>query len=305
MFKSRYKRNRELFIVVMRSKLLLLLPALLLAATFTGCDIINPSEPTPTYVRIDSFRFDEDDPNRTGSSSNKITAVWVYQDNDAIGVFDLPCSVPVIMDKRSRISIAPGVTYGGIKDYQALYPFYTFDSMTIDPSPGNVINLDANTGYISGLRMPYNEDFEIGNGFEEVYPNQVGDTSLTRVSGSNDVFEGGGSGYIYLDQTNSRAEVANSTAFRVRSGNAYIELNYKCNFSFLVGLRGSFSNDIDVYKYFHGINANEGWNKMYIDIEPYIAELGAEEYKVAIYAELPEGQANGYILLDNIKVVTF
>lgn len=289
----------------MRSKLLLLLPALLLAATFTGCDVINPSEPTPTYIRIDSFKFEETDPNRTGSSSNKITAVWVYQDNKSVGVFDLPCNIPILMDERSVISIAPGVTYGGIKDYQAIYPFYTFDTMTVDPDPGNVITFDANTRYISDLRLPYNEDFEIGNGFEEVYPDQIGDTSLVRVNSSFDVFEGDGSGYIYIDGTNPRAEVANSTPFNIRSGNAFIELNYKCNVSFLVGLRGSFSNNIDVYKYFHGINANEKWNKIYIDIEPYVGELGAEEYRVAILTELPDGQSDGYILLDNIKVVTF
>lgn len=283
----------------------MLLPVLLIAATFSSCDIINPSEPTPTFVRIDSFSFSNPDPNRTGSGSHKITAVWVYQDNDALGVFDLPCTFPVLMDKKSVLSIAPGITYGGLKDYQAMYPFYAFDSMTVEPAPGETVVFNANTRYYDGVSFPYKEDFEIGNGFERADKNVVEDTSLVRTADADKVFEGGGSGYIYMDANHPSTEVVNTNAFNLGNGNAFIELNYKCSVGFLVGLRGTLQDDVTVYKYFHGVNANGNWNKMYIDIEPYIGELKALEYQVLIQSALPSGQSDGYILLDNIKVVTF
>lgn len=283
----------------------MLLPVLLIAATFSSCDIINPSEPTPTFVHIDSFSFSNPDPNTTGSGSHKITAVWVYLNNKALGVFDLPCTFPVLMDKKSFLSIAPGVTYGGLKDFQALYPFYMFDSMTIEPAPGETIDLKAKTKYYNGLSFPYIENFDIGNGFERADKNAVEDTSLVRTSATDKVFEGDGSGYIYMDGVHPKTEIVNTTSFPIKTGNAFIELNYKCSVGFLVGLRGTLQDDVTVYKYFHGVNANGNWNKLYIDIEPYMGELQALKYQVLIRAELPEGQSDGYILLDNIKVVTF
>lgn len=289
----------------MRSKLLLLLPVIILAASFAGCNIINPSEATPTYVQIDSFSFKQTDPNKTGSISHKITAVWVYFDNDAIGVFELPCRFPIITDKRGVVSVSPGVTYGGIKDEHSQYPFYTFDSMTIDPAPGQVHVFDAETRYINDFTLAYVEDFEIGNGFERADVNKTEDTSLVRTAATGQVYEGAGSGYIYIDQSHPSSAVVNNTPFRVSSGRAFLEINYKCSVDFMIGLRGTFANDVQVEQDFHGIRPNGNWNKLYIDIEPYVASLGAARYQVRISTELPDGQQNGYVLIDNIKVVTF
>ena len=63
---------------------------IILSALFaTGCNVINPQEKVPAYFHIDSFSFVSTDPSRHGSISNNITSVWVYWDNEHVGVYDI------------------------------------------------------------------------------------------------------------------------------------------------------------------------------------------------------------------------
>ncbi len=278
---------------------------LLLASAFSGCDVINPAEKVPTYVRIDSFKFEQTNPSKTGSISNDITAVWVYLNSKPIGVFDMPAQFPVLLDNDSRLSIAPGVTYSGLKNYQALYPFYTFDTMTLKPDPGNVVVFDANTRYSSGLNFPFKEDFEVGNKFDRAAPDEATDTSMVRTGDADKVFEGGGSGYIYLDQNHPSSQMVNNTSFAIPIGESYIELDYRCNVTFEIGLFAERSDGSVDYQYFQGVYPSSSWSKLYVPLETYTNTLQGRLYRVLIGTKLEDGQSNGYVLLDNIKVVTY
>src|SRR5688572_13194974 len=102
-----------------------LIAAILLAFAMQSCNIINPAEKVPTFVRLDSIRVTTDSLVKTGTPSSKISSAWVYVNNDIVGVYDLPASIPLLIDANASVAIAPGINYTGLKDYQSIYPFYT------------------------------------------------------------------------------------------------------------------------------------------------------------------------------------
>src|SRR5215216_2342823 len=106
----------------MRNKFLLFVA--IAGMSFSSCDVINPAEPAPTYVRIDSFTFKTKDLSKEGSGNQKINCAWVFFNNDAIGVFDLPANIPVMANEAGVISVIPGVSKGGLIDYNVQYPFF-------------------------------------------------------------------------------------------------------------------------------------------------------------------------------------
>lgn len=269
-----------------------------------SCNIINPEEKTPTYVHIDSFQFAKQNYSLYGTSSHKIGSIWVYFNNQIIGSFDLPATFPVLADKPGQLLVYPGIDFNGLKDLQSTYPFYSFDSLTVNPQPGQTINFQPKTGYTADTKVLWKEDFELGNSFSGFN----GDTSLTKTTDPANVFEGGGAGYIVLRNKAGFSEniASNSPSFKPVVGqNIFLELNYKCSIPFQVGLETEFTSG-DVYKeYVAGINKKDTWNKIYINLNDFVSAHQGINYHVIIRAGLDNGESSGWILVDNLKVVSY
>jgi hypothetical protein len=287
-----------------------ILAALFIGMCFEACNIINPKEPIPTYVHIDSFQFVPGNHNIEGSSSHKITCAWVYYNNNPIGVFDLPATVPVITNGNSGlISIIPGITVDGLNGYQSQYPFYAGDSATITSTPGQIITYLPKARYSSAAKFNFIADFENGNDFHSI----IGDTGIVRVTDPSMVFEGTGSGYIDLLTPNDSTVSVYQTSYTFPSGQGYIEINYRSNTLFYVGVEVFASDDKIILTstpdYIIGINPSANWNKMYISLSDmsskYLSLFPGSRFRLAIKAVVQDGQSSGYVLLDNIKYITY
>ncbi len=272
----------------------------LAAACFWGsCDIINPEEQQPTYVRIDSFAFEPGV--NTGTSSQRITSVWAYLNGQILGAFDLPATIPVLADEPSELLLRAGVMYGGISDILIPYPFFRGDTMTLTPTPGEIINFTPKTRYFSEDLLNFiNEDFELGNSFTLVY----GDTTLERTSDPSLVFEGDFSGHIEFNN-HKFAEYVMTTSF-TSSGSAgtFAEINYRGSLPFDVGITTTNSGGQAVSQYLFTYRAREDWNKVYVGMQDFINAYPNRPYRllIRVYSAEP---TQGYVSLDNIKVVNF
>ena len=267
---------------------------------FSACNIINPKEEIPTYVHIDSFKFSNPNPNLTGSANQAITSVWAYIDGNPIGVFDLPATIPVLANGTQELQLAPGVNNQGLKDYQLTYPFFAFHKESITATPGKVINITPETQYVPDLKY-WIEDFETSNSFSKL----SGDTSIRRVTGQDSVLEGGGSGCISLGPGMATAEcLAGITVYPNTQG--YLELNYKGNLTFQVGILVLPSNGTVQYAYLAGIKPKDSWGKFYVNVQRYTTQFANPlKFSVIIKTSLEEEQSEGYLLLDNIKVISY
>lgn len=283
--------------------LLFLAPVFVWAA---GCNVINPVEQIPTYIKIDSFNFIINDRAKEGSAAHGITSVWIYYNNNPVGAFDVPCKVPIITEGNSGVvSLRPGITLNGLVDLQPQYTFYKFDTMTLVSNSGKVQEYTPKAEYIAAARFPYIEDFEVGSSFQALYPEINNDTSIRKTSESKYVFEGGGSGLIELSSQFPASESITKNGFSIPQGEAYIEINYKGTLNFEVGLYNTVEAGVDVSDYIMGVKASDTWKKIYIELANYTSLYKGTNYKVLLKANLPDGQSGGYVAFDNIKIVTF
>lgn len=286
-----------------RMEMRFILPVFLLALGTAGCNVINPPEKVPTYVRIDSFSFS--DPSAPDITTHDITSAWVYFNNQIVGVFELPCNIPIITDAEGVVSINAGVNYTGYKASKVMYPFYTFDSFILAPQPGQVVVHNPKVRYNASASVKYTEDFETGSTFEPFNADASDDTSLMRTKDPSLVLGGkGGSGYIYLTPSNAYSENINNTDLKVKQGDAYIEIDYKCSVEFKVGLQTT-SGGSPFYEPIAIIKPAGEWRKLYIGLQDFLGRYTSGTYRIVILASLPDGQSDGYVLVDNIKLISY
>jgi len=279
--------------------------AAIAAAFFVqGCNLINPAEKVPTYIRLDSFKVKTTEPSRTGSASSRITSAFVYVDNSFIGAYDIPATVPLLIDRNAVVTFTPGINYSGLKSYQFIYPFYTSDTVTVKYAPGKTVNYGATAKYTDATQFRWIEDFETGNSLTELDDNSDTDTSLIRVTDPTKVFEGGGAGQIILSSTKPTSESINNKDITVQKGESFIEVNYRCNVAFEIGLQTTINGAL-YYEPIAGANASESWNKIYMGLQSFLGTYNATAVRVIIKTKLPDGQTSGYVYLDNIKVITY
>lgn len=277
-----------------------------LCSYMCSCNIINPAEKVPTFIYLDSVRVTSSELSRTGSTNSKVTSAWVYQDNNLVGVFGVPSNIPIPLDKAATVKILPGISLDGLKNFQDQYDFYTFDTFTVQPQPGVQIHHTSKVEYTSAARIQIVCDFETGNTFRKTNEDNTSDTTIIRTADKSKVFEGGGSGLITLDVNHPTSENINTpdNYYTIPTGKSYVEINYKSDVDFEVGLQGTQSGNI-VYEYPVVIKATDTWNKMYIGLESLVGTFNSSAYRIMIKASLPDGQATGYVLVDNIKIVSY
>lgn len=265
--------------------------------------MINPAEKTPIYIHVDSFIVQPSDLFKTGSVSHNIKSAWVYFNNQAVGVFDLPATVPILADGPGQVQLVPAVSYSGLS-YVRQYPFYESDTFSIPYNPGSVTNHTGITRYRSNANFQMKEDFEIGNSFIKVNTGNTGDTVLRREESPQNVFEGKASGLISLTTDHPSAELITNQGFPIVSGESYLEINYKCTVPVSFGLQ-TLSNSSIVYEYLYGVYPSDTWKKAYIGLSDFTSQYKTSSYNLMIKTKLGDGETSGYVLIDNIKVISF
>lgn len=288
----------------MRYKFLLIFTPLLYC--LAGCDLINPDESTPTYVKIDSVQLKINEPNKEGSAAHNITNVWMYYNNTLIGVYDVPCNVPVITEgDKGELSIIPGITLNGLVSLQPPYPFFRVDTSTLVSNPGGTQQVTPVTSYLPQTKFPFKEDFEVNTSFEPFALAAASETAIGRTNDPQFVFEGGGSGLVRLSADIPVSESIAKNGVPITQGESYVEINYKCSVPFEVGLYNTLEDGIEAYQYIFGVKSTDTWKKIYIELASYTGANKGTDYRLLIKAILPEGQSDGYVAVDNIKIVSF
>jgi hypothetical protein len=265
------------------------------------CNVVNPKEQTPTYIHIDSFKFD----NKLSDVyySNQVTCISVYYNNHTIGFFDLPATIPIIASGKGQLEVWPGIAVNGLNNLNSAYPFYTIDTSNFIAQPGKIINYTPHTGYFKEVKIPWSADFAGATGFAR----KAGNREITTVTADSLVFAGGGTGSILLTSPGDSSIDSSTVAFAIPHTNtAYIEFYYKSSVPFYVGLQAKLTNDIMMQEYFlAGIKPSDQWKKFYLNVADYNGQYQATSYIFYIKTVLPDGQPYGRLLIDNIQLVTF
>ena len=266
----------------------------------SGCDLINPSDPVPAYIQIDEIIVDTVP--GTGTTAQKFEEIWVYLNGSLAGAFSVPAKVPLIASGPSDLQIFPGIRVNGIRSAADFYPFYQPLEQTVSLVPAETTVLEMRTQYRSNAVVAYLEDFD---GVHQLTDDYDGDPE-TKCVKTSDAFEGEGAGLIVLNDSASLIQVATVPFLSdiPTNGTAvYVELHYKNNVEFSVGLVGLAQGIDPALAPILVLRVQEDWNKVYVELSPALLASQLDAYQILFSAVHNPELTQSEIYLDNLKLV--
>ncbi|HOX77398.1 MAG TPA: hypothetical protein PLW31_05095 [Bacteroidales bacterium] len=278
--------------------------------TLTGCDKFEGDQTVPSYLKIDSILFISDN-ELEGTSNQKISDAWVFIDDDLIGGFELPALIPILKKGNHKLEVRPGIILNGISDTRAPYPcIQPVIIESLELFPDSIVTLSLTSNYYENSEFVWMEDFEDAS--LAIKASQNSDTAIYRTNGNlayHDVYSEF-SGICYVDTANSFVQLvsveSNNQGFVFDRGDfIFLEINYRNNIPIVVGVYIKLMDNTVQQRSFLIINPTEEWNKIYVNFTPIVNETtDAVYYNLYLEAQQQDDVENGYIMLDNIKLVT-
>src|SRR6187551_144226 len=131
------------------------------AVLFSACVRNNPK---PIWLKIDHWTLQSNGSDANlGMLTEDFSQVWIYVDNKVIGVFELPCEIPVLASGNKKVQLFPAIRNNGIAATKKIYPFCKPMEFNLELVPGETYEIDAVTEYYEGMHC-WKEDFT-ANGF--------------------------------------------------------------------------------------------------------------------------------------------
>ena len=255
----------------------------------------------PTYFQINEMGFYDNINGET--STSKISDVWFYVNDQKQGIYEMPCTFPVIGDGTNNIKIFSGIKVNGISASRDIYPFYESYDTTLNFISDSILSLVPTTKYKQNLNF-YSEDFDgLGNNFD-ISINS--DTNFISPFPTDSVYgKISNVGKVILQNPflNFEATTFEIDDFPSGGSPVYVELDYKNNSTFIIGAYVNFSQSV-IKKSIIAINPSEDWNKIYVNLTPTINEsIGAQSLKVFISMLRPENINSSELSIDNFKII--
>jgi hypothetical protein len=250
----------------------------------------------PTYIKIKSIELE-------GNITPSITDAWVYINGQFQGVYELPAKFPVLEQGNTNIKVYAGIKSNGIASDRAIYPFYSADTinelLTINSTTEiyPTVNIKENIGDGQFDDFESNYSFNYDAGFKGVIfedGNNYGSLSLSD------------SDSILITEINYKDFPLSFDNVPQQGSPTYMELDYKNNTSFLVGMYINFPNSPTLEKGLLWINPKEDWNKIYIDLTQTVSEaIGAETFSVFIKMQRDSNLDENKLDFDNIRIIHY
>ena len=253
-----------------------------LAMTASSCNKFEGSQTVPSYIHIESIDVDSlTDYFVYGANTSKITAAWVYVDDNPIGCYELPSTFPVLKKGPHKVAIYGGIKVNGISGSRDNYPFYMpriYQNLNLVED--SIINLSPSLNYYpigEGANIAWMEDFENTN---SLLSDDSSDTSMVRFTGdgswhsANSFF----SGKVELPPDTMDFTVVTADEFDFYKGTngvyCLLEMDYNCNDTFFVGVQYYENYQltslplVKVTPTDKQHDRPQRWNKIYINIGP-------------------------------------
>jgi len=278
--------------------------------SIASCDLINPTEETPSFIEINEITLDTRDPSdpdytvNEGTSSSNIKDAWVFIDEQLDGVYEIPAVIPVPSGKHD-IRVSAGIFNNSVTNDRALYPFFESYLGEIDLAPEEQIEVTPSVKYVPNGLNYWHEDFE--EAFIKLENRPLSEVTISSVQDPSIAFEGQGCGSIELTEDNDFYQAQTLADLDILfNRNIYLELNYKNNNRFVVGMRNDniAVNEIPYVGFNSSFDENNElvWKKAYVFFTPILNQLG-EQGDFEVFIEASKETDDPIILLDNLKLV--
>lgn len=279
---------------------------ILLTFGLSGCVKNNPS---PVWLEINSWTLNSN-PNAAvnpGTLTHSLTDVWVYVDGKVIGVFEVPCKVPLLVSGSCKVTLYPAVRNNGIAATKKIYPFLEPFENTMELVSGETYTINPTTRYYASTKF-WIEDFE--NSTVKIVADPISNATLN-VENNPGVGPWGYYGHVALTSSDSLwIGVTSDNMILPKSGaEVYLEINYMNTNSVLTGVlsyTGGAATDHPNVSLNPQTSSDMKWKKIYVDLRDIVSNTPtASYYKQYIRTLLDPGLSSSDLYIDNIKVVHF
>jgi hypothetical protein len=269
-----------------------------------GCVKNNPD---PSWLEVTEWTLIENPDliNIEGELSHNFSDAWVYVNDKVIGVFEVPFKIPILVSGTCNIKLYPTVRNNGIAATKKIYPFVDKYELTAELIQNKTLKIAPVTKYNSYTEF-WIEDFE--DAAIEINTDPI--SADTMLVGTDPlIMKWNRYGISTLDATDTSWIAYTSQELALPKGQeVYLELDYYNTNALVTGvlaLSNPYKNNIHVQ-----LNAQDPssvkWKKIYIDLKEIVSNsAGANSFLMSFQAALDEGDSEGFIVLDNIKVIHF
>tara|TARA_B100000902_G_C27292699_1_gene908100 strand:- start:46 stop:924 length:879 start_codon:yes stop_codon:yes gene_type:complete len=268
----------------------------------------NITAEIPSYIEITKFDYIGNNqstiPHGQSYNSVNITDAWITMEGQILGVFEIPCIIPVLNEGIYNINISPGIKANGIAGNRIKYPFYEIYQEEIEINNQSITQINPTTKYKTNTQIIYENE----GGFEMIAEGNILEASVisdtAHIIQEEIVFQGNKSVAIYLDSINTYFDIRSSDALELTQ-NTFLELNFKSNINFNVGLVIINNSTIEQKQELIQLYATEEWKKIYLDLSPLIS-LGnsLSEFKIYLDGNYSNSELKNAVYIDNIKLVS-
>lgn len=261
-----------------------------------SCKKDSLKAPTASFLVVDKASL-KTTPSQ-GANSHKITDIWYYVDGQFKGAFPVGSVMPIVAENNANITLFAGIKNNGISSTRLPYEFYRQITLNQSLEAGKTYTISPEFEYTSNAIFNYTVDFSSNNTFQS-----VGDSATVIVNSPALTYGGtGGSLFMGMSDAKPTAKIVQSAPYFLPTGGEpiYLELDYRCNQSFVVGVIGGGSDEREALT----INPSDNWNKIYIQLTGVVSRqptYTVQGYQVFIRATKEVNSPQIY--LDNIKLI--
>lgn len=289
---------------------------LIIAFTISSCEIINPSEDIPFYLRIDSISFLDSTKSPVSpviAGSQKITDAWVYVDGIFVGTYELPATFPVLASAGAHtVRVSAGVLVNAQNSERRIYPFFSSYPIDIIATLGETSIIKPQTSFDPvSIHYPtegtgqFPETFEgVGTIFKYTTNSKV-DTIL-RTSEPSLVFDGNYSMLMEMDASKDYMEFETVKAYSLPSNlrPTYMELNFRTDVNLRIGIYAIDNNTSNVTEvsFITLLPTNDVWKKVYLNLTNELSAFSNSKYKFYFKANHDSGRTTSKVLIDNVRI---
>lgn len=287
----------------------ILLITLLIGFLLNGCVKNNP---LPVWLEINEWTLESNPLNTNGEPdflSHNFTDVWVYVDNKVIGVFEVPCKIPILINGENKnIKLYPAIRNNGISSTKKLYPFTEGYNVNMNLVAGETYTFNPITRYTTAVKF-WTEDFDSNQA--QIEPDNTFTTADWSIESDPLIELSGNFLHIAPTTANSLWVGVTTEALTLPKGSeVYLEVDYRNTAPILTGVKainttGTITDNPNV-----SMNAQSAtdvkWKKIYIQLGEIVSySTSAYTFKQYFKVQLPETLSSADVYIDNIHVVYF
>jgi len=274
-----------------------------LTSSYTSCELINPEEQIPAFIRVDSISLSTN-ASTEGKPVQNFTDAWVYDNEKLVGIYELPAIVPILREGDANIRIRGGIKLNGQVGTRIPYFFSKDFSQTVELFPDSQVHINPTLTFLEGVTFDWLENFDNPTTISLVKtPQSQADVRLITDTESYD----GKSLKLALeaDQIIFECKLAGAGVDIPGGGTpSILEFTYRCNNSFVVGLfstdpGGTIQTPIIV------LNPTEDWNHIYVNLTDAVSANPNFSAQNPFFGFLRDEGVEGeaFVILDNIRMM--